>query len=121
MGIWIALEDATIDNGCLWFIPGSNLGEVLFVYQYSREIKQHLARSNRRRIRNPNEQEYNEGNVLIFTGQEEQHDDNAFVPAEVKAGRIVAYDYIVDLAHKIVFQGMPFSLMVMSCTRVHKV
>uniref|UniRef100_A0A3B3ZLT7 Phytanoyl-CoA dioxygenase domain-containing protein 1 n=1 Tax=Periophthalmus magnuspinnatus TaxID=409849 RepID=A0A3B3ZLT7_9GOBI len=23
MGVWIALEDATVNNGCLWFIPGS--------------------------------------------------------------------------------------------------
>jgi hypothetical protein len=59
--------------------------------------------------------------VLIFTGEEEQYDDNAFVPAEVKAGRIVGYYYIVYLAHKISFQVMPFSFMVMSCTRVHKV
>ena len=27
MGVWIALEDATIENGCLWFIPGSHTGE----------------------------------------------------------------------------------------------
>ncbi len=24
MGVWIALEDATLENGCLWFIPGSH-------------------------------------------------------------------------------------------------
>lgn len=24
LGIWMALEDATLDNGCLWFIPGSH-------------------------------------------------------------------------------------------------
>ena len=23
-GIWIALEDACVDNGCLWFVPGSH-------------------------------------------------------------------------------------------------
>jgi hypothetical protein len=26
---WIPLQDATVDNGCMWFIPGSNLGGVL--------------------------------------------------------------------------------------------
>ena len=26
---WIPLQEATIDNGCMWFIPGSNLGAVL--------------------------------------------------------------------------------------------
>lgn len=24
LGVWIALEDATLENGCLWFIPGSH-------------------------------------------------------------------------------------------------
>lgn len=27
LGIWIALEDATLENGCLWFIPGSHTGK----------------------------------------------------------------------------------------------
>lgn len=27
MGMWIALEDATENNGCLWFIPGSHKSE----------------------------------------------------------------------------------------------
>lgn len=26
VGLWLALEDATVDNGCLWFIPGSHKG-----------------------------------------------------------------------------------------------
>ncbi|CAF0926822.1 unnamed protein product [Adineta ricciae] len=28
MGVWIALEDATLKNGCLWFIPGSHKGPI---------------------------------------------------------------------------------------------
>ena len=24
IGVWIALEDADLENGCLWFIPGSH-------------------------------------------------------------------------------------------------
>jgi phytanoyl-CoA hydroxylase len=27
-GFWIALDDATLENGCLWAIPGSHKGEV---------------------------------------------------------------------------------------------
>ena len=27
VGVWIALEDAKIDNACLWFIPGSQKSE----------------------------------------------------------------------------------------------
>ncbi|XP_064027074.1 phytanoyl-CoA dioxygenase domain-containing protein 1 isoform X4 [Pogoniulus pusillus] len=26
LGFWIALEDARLENGCLWFIPGSHTG-----------------------------------------------------------------------------------------------
>jgi len=25
-GLWFALEEATLENGCLWFIPGSHKG-----------------------------------------------------------------------------------------------
>jgi phytanoyl-CoA hydroxylase len=28
-GVWIALDDATIDNGCLWVIPGSHVPSVI--------------------------------------------------------------------------------------------
>jgi hypothetical protein len=66
----------------------------------SRQIIQHLEPTQRRFIRNPNEQEFNEGKVLIYT-EEEEYDNSAFVSAEIKAGRIVAYYYIVYLAHKI--------------------
>lgn len=27
LGLWIAVEDATLENGCLWFIPGSHTSE----------------------------------------------------------------------------------------------
>lgn len=27
LGLWIALENATLENGCLWFIPGSHTGK----------------------------------------------------------------------------------------------
>lgn len=29
IGAWLPLDDATIDNGCLWFVPGSHLGDVV--------------------------------------------------------------------------------------------
>lgn len=27
LGLWIAMEDAMLENGCLWFIPGSHTRE----------------------------------------------------------------------------------------------
>jgi phytanoyl-CoA hydroxylase len=26
---WIALDEATVDNGCMWFVPGSHLGPLM--------------------------------------------------------------------------------------------
>lgn len=31
-GLWLALEDATITNGCLWAIPGSHKGMHPFLF-----------------------------------------------------------------------------------------
>ena len=30
VGVWIAMDDATVENGCLWIIPGSNRPGVLW-------------------------------------------------------------------------------------------
>src|ERR1700722_18384708 len=76
-----------------------------FLYICSRWIKEYLEPTQRRLMRNPNEQEFNEGKVLIYTGEEEHYDNSAFVPVEVKAGRIVEYSDIVYLANNILFSG----------------
>jgi hypothetical protein len=41
----------------------------------------------RRYIRNPNQEEFSEGKMLMFKGDEPQVDDKAFVPVEIKAGK----------------------------------
>lgn len=40
IGIWIALEDCTVNNGCLWFLPKSHKGTLykLCLVQYFLEI-----------------------------------------------------------------------------------
>lgn len=71
MGIWIALEDCTVENGCLYFLPGS----------------QNMPLS-RRFIRNPNKEEFDAGKYLIYDELDStQYDESKFVPAEVKAGK----------------------------------
>lgn len=64
VGMWIALEDATLDNSCLWFIPGSHTGGVP-----------------RRFIRAP------EG--TSYLGSEPEWDDSLFVPVPVRRGGLV--------------------------------
>ena len=41
----------------------------------------------RRYIRNSNEEEFNNEKMLIYKGVDEQYDDKAFVPVEIKAGK----------------------------------
>ena len=32
IGIWVALDDATLENGCLWYIPGSHKGKFCSIF-----------------------------------------------------------------------------------------
>ncbi|XP_025331191.1 phytanoyl-CoA dioxygenase domain-containing protein 1 isoform X7 [Canis lupus baileyi] len=68
LGIWIALEDATLENGCLWFIPGSHTGGV------SRRMVRAFAglKLNTR-----------------FLGSEPVWDDSLFVPTPVQRGALI--------------------------------
>ncbi|KAM5328050.1 phytanoyl-CoA dioxygenase domain-containing protein 1 isoform 2-T2 [Glossophaga mutica] len=68
LGIWIALEDATLENGCLWFIPGSHTSEV-----------------SRRMVRAP----AGSATGTRFLGSEPAWDDSLFVPTPVQRGALV--------------------------------
>ncbi|XP_067431335.1 phytanoyl-CoA dioxygenase domain-containing protein 1 isoform X2 [Thunnus thynnus] len=68
VGMWIALEDATVNNGCLWFIPGShNIGIT------------------RRMVRTP------KGTFPLtdFIGKEQNYDEDKFIATPVKKGGVV--------------------------------
>uniref|UniRef100_G3PU88 Phytanoyl-CoA dioxygenase domain-containing protein 1 n=1 Tax=Gasterosteus aculeatus aculeatus TaxID=481459 RepID=G3PU88_GASAC len=67
-GLWIALEDATVNNGCLWFIPGS-----------------HNSGVSRRMVRTP------KGSFPLthFTGLEPAYEDAKFIPVPVKKGGVI--------------------------------
>lgn len=64
LGVWLALEEATQHNGCLWFIPGSHTGGV-----------------SRRMVRTPD--------GTRFLGTEPARDHSLFVPTPVSAGALV--------------------------------
>lgn len=68
MGVWIALEEATVNNGCLWFIPGSQQNGIT-----------------RRMVRTP------KGTYPLtnFIGREQTYEEDKFVPAPVKKGGAV--------------------------------
>ena len=65
VGLWLALEDATVENGCLWTLPGGHAGGV-----------------HRRFLR------ADDGSVS-FEGEMPAFEEGAFVPVEAKAGTLV--------------------------------
>lgn len=70
-GIWLALDDATRENGCLEFIPKSHKWEV-----------------KRRFVRTSGSKD----KLLEWVGPTENYDESKFVRAEVKAGGLVVLD-----------------------------
>ena len=68
-GAWIAIDDATIDNGCLWVIPGSHRKG----YIYGRS-------------EHDNDDEYD------YSGQSTGFDESGKVPVAVKAGTVVFFN-----------------------------
>jgi phytanoyl-CoA hydroxylase len=66
--VWIALDDATVDNGCLWALPGSHRDGVLHPVRAQDDPR--------------------------FDGTPEAHgfDDRGAVPLEVPAGSAVVFD-----------------------------
>ncbi len=69
VGCWIALEDATLENGCLEFIPGSHTDPLAARF-----------------IRNPNKEEFEKGKFLIQSNDYPKYDQSKFVSVPVKAG-----------------------------------
>ncbi|KAI9564545.1 hypothetical protein GHT06_008284 [Daphnia sinensis] len=69
VGMWFALEDVTLENGCLWFIPGS-----------------HKEGISRRFIRNP---DTSSPNLTIYTDPNPEYDETKFIPGPVPKGSMV--------------------------------
>uniref|UniRef100_A0A7M5UYG4 Phytanoyl-CoA dioxygenase domain-containing protein 1 n=2 Tax=Clytia hemisphaerica TaxID=252671 RepID=A0A7M5UYG4_9CNID len=80
IGLWIALEDAEIENGCLWFIPGT-----------------HKDRTSLRMIRNPDK----DGPPTVFRGDRDTYDDSLFKAVPVKKGSaIIIHGHVVHKSEK---------------------
>uniref|UniRef100_A0A8C9FG02 Phytanoyl-CoA dioxygenase domain-containing protein 1 n=1 Tax=Pavo cristatus TaxID=9049 RepID=A0A8C9FG02_PAVCR len=86
LGFWIALEDATQENGCLWFIPGS-----------------HTSGITRRMVRAAQ----GASTCVEFVGSEPTYDDSKFIPVPIsKGGLIVIHGEVV---HKSEMNSSGFS------------
>ncbi|XP_054273261.1 phytanoyl-CoA dioxygenase domain-containing protein 1 homolog isoform X2 [Macrosteles quadrilineatus] len=69
VGFWIALEDATLENGCLWFVRGS-----------------HCSGVHRRFIRNPDN---TSADLLIYDKPPQIYPNSAFRSEPVKKGTCI--------------------------------
>ena len=87
-GVWIALEDATLENGCLWFIPGSHKGK-----RHSKEVTNIPSQTSfsdgllgqYRMVKNEDE---TSAQTCVFIGEKQEYDDTKFVPLPVKKGEL---------------------------------
>lgn len=78
IGAWIAVDDATIENGCIWVIPGSHRNGYLYP-QHTHE--------------NPDE--------FDFAPESYGFDESKEIPVEVKAGTLVFFNgYLLHRSRK---------------------
>jgi len=69
IGFWFALEDATVDNGCMHFIPGGHRGPLKELHYRD-----------------------DDGHMTFKTLDDTPWPEGATVPAEAKAGTLVIFD-----------------------------
>lgn len=69
IGFWFALEDATVENGCMHFIPGAHKGPLKELHYRG-----------------------SDGNMTFKTLDDTPWPDGATMPAEAKAGTLVMFD-----------------------------
>ncbi|KAI6175825.1 hypothetical protein M3Y97_00731500 [Aphelenchoides bicaudatus] len=72
VGVWIALDEATQENGCLWFTPESHKTSDPNAYMF--------VRTNSEDPKDP---------LVKFLGEQPKYDQSKFVPVPVKKGSLV--------------------------------
>lgn len=77
-GAWIALDDATVDNGCLWAVPGGHKGGIIYPT----------------RLHHPTE-EWEQSQEMLG------HDVSGAIPLEARRGSVVFFNgYLPHMSHK---------------------
>jgi ectoine hydroxylase-related dioxygenase (phytanoyl-CoA dioxygenase family) len=78
IGAWIAMDDATIENGCLWILPGSHRPGYLYP-----------------------QRDHNNPEEFDFAGESHGFDESGEIPVEVKAGAVVYFNgYLLHRSRK---------------------
>lgn len=69
IGAWIAVDDATVENGCLWILPGSHRNGYLYP-----------------------QRDHNNRDEFDFGGESYGFDESGEIPVVVKAGTVVFFN-----------------------------
>jgi hypothetical protein len=78
IGAWIALDDATVENGCLWILPGSHRSGYLYP-----------------------QRSHNNRDEFDFAPESYGFDESAEIPVEVKTGTVVFFNgYLLHRSFK---------------------
>jgi len=78
IGAWIAIDDATIENGCLWILPGSH--KMGYLYP---------------------QRAHNNADEFDFAPESHGFDESKEIPVEVKAGAMVFFNgYLLHRSRK---------------------
>lgn len=77
-GAWVALDDATIENGCLWVLPGSHKDGYLYPFR-----------------------DHNQPHKYDSAQQEYGFDESPQIPVEVKKGDVIFFNgYLLHKSEK---------------------
>ncbi|MBA3845172.1 MAG: phytanoyl-CoA dioxygenase family protein [Planctomycetes bacterium] len=88
-GAWIAIDDATIENGCLWVLPGSHRMGYLYP-----------------------QREHGKLDEFDFAGESHGFDESKEIAVEVKAGSVVFFNgYLLHRSRKNRSQGFRRALV----------
>ena len=68
MGYWFPIDDATLENGCLWYVPGSHKLCSPVKRQFIRN-PMYFEQQTEKKVQNVNEVEDEKEQMLIFEGE----------------------------------------------------
>lgn len=104
VGFWFALEDCTLQNGCLQFIKGSHKGGV-----------------HRRYVRNPDKQS---SELMVYDRAAPIYPKSSFTPLQVSKGKWESPKPLLGCKlfnAFLPFQALALSFMAMWCTRANRI
>ena len=111
LGLWLALDDATLENGCLWARPGSHKEPLRRQFHRNPEYFEQLETTNKKPEDIPQLKfrQHHENPKVNWDGGLPSTSllDEGFIPIEVKAGDLVTFCGTLDHLSLPNFSNLP--------------